>query len=131
MKYWELEGRQAATDMAVLEQLSDAIMGAVTELERDIQTLESRSVEAATTDRDYRRLKSNEYLKTEGTVAEREAKLGPHVQDARFRAKLAEDLRVAALEAIRSRRAKLSALQTLANARKAEIDLVRGPQVGP
>lgn len=107
------------------EQLAELILATLDELQRDVQTLESRCVEAATTDRDYRSRKSVEYLATEGTVAEREAKVLLEVGDLRFRAHLAESMRVAAIEAVRTRRAKLSALQSLVKASIVDWELAK------
>ena len=113
-----------APGVVTLSGLAEMIFATISELESDVRTLETRSREAATTDRDYRRERSVAYLMAKGTIPEREATVAKATDELRFRSQLAEDLKVAALEAVRSRRAKLSALQTLANSLKAEMDLV-------
>ena len=83
---------------------------------------------AAEADRDYRCAKAKAYLKAFGTVAALEAQAAVEISQLRFEAKLAEDLELSALEAVRSRRSQLSATQSLANAVRAEAELAR---VGP
>lgn len=104
-----------------LGELAALIVDTIGEMEADIAVLEERSVAAATADRGYRQNRATAYLATSGTVGERESSVEQLTADLRHAAKLAEDLKVAALEAVRCRRAKLSALQTLANAMRAEI----------
>lgn len=106
-------------------RLNELILDAIQGLQLDIVTLEERSVDAADADRDYRQVKATAYLKTKGTVSEREALVESATRDPRHRAKLADDMKVAALEAVRCRRATLSALQTLANSVKTEWDATR------
>jgi hypothetical protein len=66
------------------------------------------------------------YLETEsGTVAEREAHVYALVGDFRRTRDLADGQKLAALEAVRSRRAQLSAVQSILSAYRAEAELAR------
>lgn len=115
----------ASSPVVTPEALSELILATVAEMQEDVATLELRAHEAAGAERAYRQSRATAYLATEGQVAEREAKADQVVAELRYAAKLAEDLKVAALEAVRCRRAKLSALQTLASSMRAELELTR------
>lgn len=66
----------------------------------------------------------------DGTVPEREAWVNQRTADERRTRDKAEATRVAALEALRSRRTQLSALQTVANAYREDAAFSRtGPQL--
>jgi hypothetical protein len=84
-----------------------------------------RVKEAAEADRTYRLAKSTSILATAGTVQEREARMDKATADERFLAQLASGLETSALEAIRSKRQIMSALQSLAAAQRAEAELAR------
>lgn len=88
---------------------------------------------AAEAERDYRKLQGEAILRAPaGTVLERDAWLKAHCADARFTRDLADGMRQAALEAVRSRRAQLSLLQTFLAGEREEMALARtGPEVGP
>ena len=83
------------------------------------------AVAYAEAEHDYRRAKAEAYLTTVGTVAEREAQTYGLVGDARRARDLADGARLAALEAVRSRRTQLSALQSLLAAHRSETELAR------
>jgi len=86
----------------------------------------------ATAENTYRKAKAAAYLEADGPVAERQAKVDTKCEKERYHAHLSEGLRVSALESVRSRRAQLTAIQTLINATKSELDLARsGPELGP
>lgn len=78
----------------------------------------------------YRKAKARAWVEfAGGTVAEREAKVNGATAALRKQRDLAEGMKRAALEAVRSRRAQLSALQTLANAEREEAAFARtGPE---
>jgi hypothetical protein len=98
-------------------------------LDRGVQALREASVEYAEAEHTYRMHKSKAYLTTEGTVGEREAQVYGMVGDDRRRRDLADGARMAALEAVRSRRTQLSAIQSLLAAHKSEADFARtGPR---
>lgn len=77
----------------------------------------------------YRAAKATAWITApEGTVPEREAWVQGQTRTERAARDLAEGMRQAALEAVRSRRAQLSAIQSLLNAERAEAELARtGP----
>jgi hypothetical protein len=88
--------------------------------------------EAAEAERKYRHARQVAYLRADGTVDEKKAAVDDRTADLRFERDVAEGLRQTALEAIRSRRAQISLLQSVANAYKAEADFARtGPDLEP
>jgi hypothetical protein len=111
--------QDATDDMRRLFDLIDAGLKAV----RD-QATEFAEAEAA-----YRKAKAQAWLAAPaGTVPEREAFVNGNTADQRQRRDLADGMRQAALEAVRSRRGQVSALQSLLNAQRAEAEFVRtGP----
>ncbi|HEY7821420.1 MAG TPA: hypothetical protein VIG24_01230 [Acidimicrobiia bacterium] len=95
-------------------------------LDKGVTALRDAAVAYAHAEHEYRERKAMAYLETEsGTVAEREAHTYALVGAFRRDRDLADAARLAALEAIRSRRAQLSAIQSLINAYKAEAELTR------
>lgn len=107
---------EANSEMRRLAQLLDDALGF---LKR--QTREYAEAEAA-----YRKLKAEAWLTVPaGTVPEREAHVNGATADTRLKRDLADGMRTAALEAVRSRRAQLSALQTLLNAHQEEAKFSR------
>ena len=97
-------------------------------LDRGVTALRESAVAYAEAEHAYRRGKAEAYLSTVGTVAEREAQAYGVVGDLRRDRDLADAARLAALEAVRSRRTQLSALQSLLAAHRSEADFAR---VGP
>ena len=113
------------------EDMAAHIYSAAEELERGQSLLERAVKEYAESERLYKMGRSTAYVATSGTVAEREAATDQSVSTLRYEAHLKEGMKVAALEAVRNRRAVLSALQTLANLSKSEADFARtGPNYG-
>jgi hypothetical protein len=109
-------------------ELNRQILDAARELTAAQEALSEMAHQSASTDREWRMARARAYATTEGTVAERDAAVERETGELRYGAKLREDLRVAALENVRSRRAILSAFQTVANLSKAELDFARtGP----
>jgi hypothetical protein len=95
-------------------------------LDKGVMALRDAAVAYAEAEHEYRSRNAMAYLETEsGTVAEREAHVYALVGDFRRRRDLADGQKVAALEAVRSRRAQLSALQSLIAAHRAEVELAR------
>jgi len=95
-------------------------------LDRGVMALRDAAVAYAEAEHKYREAKAMAYLETEsGTVAEREAHAYAAVGEHRRDRDLADAARLAALEAVRSRRAQLSALQTLISGHRAEAELAR------
>jgi hypothetical protein len=95
-------------------------------LDKGVAALRQAGVDYAEAEHAYRSAKAMAYLETEsGTVAEREAHVYALVGElARIR-DLADGQKVAALEAVRSRRAQLSAIQSVLAAYRAESELAR------
>lgn len=81
----------------------------------------------------YRIAKAKAWAKAPaGTVPEREAWVNAETADERRDRDLSESMRTAAWEALRARRAQLSALQSIMSAFKSEADLAKyGPAVTP
>ncbi len=97
-------------------------------IDRGVAALRQASVDFAKAEHAYRLAKAVAYLETEGTVAEREALIYGSVGHLRHARDLADGERLAALEAVRSRRTQLSALQSLLAAHRSEADFARtGP----
>jgi hypothetical protein len=99
-------------------------------LDKGVMALRDASFAYAEAEHAYRSRKAMAYLETEsGTVAEREAHVYAIMGDLRLRRDLADGERLAALEAVRSRRTQLSAVQSLLAAHKSEADFARtGPR---
>jgi predicted alpha/beta-hydrolase family hydrolase len=101
-------------------------------IDKGVAELTKTSVEVAHAEHDYRLARAMAWPKTEGTAKEREDQVQAITAPERLQRDLAEGRRVAALEALRSRRAQLSALQSVANAERAEAEFARtGPRMTP
>lgn len=77
----------------------------------------------ATSEDTYRLAKANAYLAATGTVQERQARVDKATSVERKEAHLAESLKKAAEFAIRNAQIQLSALQTVANAVRSEVEM--------
>jgi len=109
-----------------LEGLSAEAVRLSALIDKGVTALRDAAVAYAEAEHEYRERQAMAYLETEqGTVAEREAHVYAVVGDWRRRRDLADGQKLAALEAVRSRRAQLSALQTLIAAHRAEAELAR------
>jgi hypothetical protein len=98
-------------------------------IDKGVAALRDAAFAYAQAEHDYRRAKAEAYLATVGTVAEREAQAYGVVGDLRRGRDMADAGRLAALEAVRSRRTQLSALQSLLAAHRSEADFARtGPR---
>ena len=99
-------------------------------IDNGVQALRKTSQDLANAEHDYRLARALAWPKTEGTAKQREDQVNSLTAGERLERDLAEGQRVAALEALRSRRAQLSALQSVANAERAEAEFTRtGPGV--
>lgn len=94
--------------------------------------LRKLSQESSEAENEYRKAKSQAWLEApEGTVPEREAWVNGITADARQRRDLADGMRQAALEAVRSRRQQISVLQSVLAAHKSEAEFANyGPDRG-
>lgn len=110
---------EIAEDMARLSRL----------LDQGLAALRDQARELAEAEKDYRHAKAQAWLVApEGTVPEREAWVNGQTADLRYRRDLADGLRSAALEAVRSRRAQVSAKQSELAAYRAEAEFaMTGP----
>jgi hypothetical protein len=108
---------------AEMERLSSLI-------DRGIAALTEHAREMALAEHDYRKAKAIAWTQAPpGTVPVREAWVEAETAEARLRLDMAEGMRLAALESVRSRRQQLSALQSLLAATKSEMDFARtGPR---
>lgn len=98
-------------------------------IDEGIRALSQYAHEVAQAEHDYRKAKAIAWQTAPaGTVPMREAWVDAETAEQRQRLDLAEGSRSAALEAVRSRRQQLSAIQSLLAAHKAEADFARtGP----
>jgi len=127
-------GDAAVSDMNfdTYQGLASAFVQAKRDLETAQHELEVAAHVAATKERDYRLHRSLAFTRAvvqvggRDSVAAREYEVDKEAADERYEAKLSEDLRVAALEKVRSCRAMFTAIQTLANAWREEIAFARG-----
>lgn len=106
----------------------------LTRLSRRLDEVQADLVKAvheeARAEHEFRKARAHAYLATSGTVGEREASVDKSTADERYQAHLAAGLAKAQLEAVRSLRGQLSALQTMAGAVREELYLTRtGAQV--
>ena len=111
------------TDLAALASEAWRLSGL---LDRGVMALRDAAIAYAEAEHEYRAAKAMAYLETEsGTVAEREAHVYAIMGERRLARDLADGQKLAAVEAVRSRRAQLSALQSLIAAHRAESELAR------
>lgn len=94
-------------------------------LDAALAFLRDQTVEYAESEDVYRMARAKAYLEASGTVDERKATADLATSVERRRAHLADGMRQAAIEAVRSRRAQISALQSLLNAHRAEAEFTR------
>jgi hypothetical protein len=93
-------------------------------IDKGVEALHSAGVDLAETENAYRLKKAKAWMTAEGTLSrEREAHVDAIVADLRLARDLADNKRSAALEALRSRRTQLSALQSVLAAARSEMEL--------
>lgn len=99
-------------------------------IDQGVQALVDASRDAAEKESTYREAKGKAWITApEGTVPEREAWVNEATAKQRYARDLADGMRMAALEALRSRRQQLSFCQTVVNAHKEDEAFHRtGPQ---
>ncbi len=99
-------------------------------LDEGIKALHKAATDESHAEHAYRAAKARAWVSCPpGTVPEREAAVNDQVKDERLRRDLAAAVRQSALEALRSRRVQVSALQSVLNAMRAEAEFARtGPQ---
>ena len=95
-------------------------------LDQGLAYLREQTKEWAQAEHDYRLLRSECWVTApEGTVAEREAWVDGRTAKARYRRDLADGMRRAALEAVKSRQTQISSLQSLLKAHQAEAEIAK------
>lgn len=94
-------------------------------LEDGLDELRERAEALATAENEYRKNRALAWPMTSGTAKEREDEVNSISADARKDRDLADYMRTAALEAVRSRRTQISALQTMLNAHQEEAKFAR------
>lgn len=98
-------------------------------LDKGLDFLRDQAVVLAQAEHDYRLHRAEAWGATKGTAKEREDAVNALTAASRKERDTAEHLRQAAIESVRSRRAQISALQSLLNAHKAEADMASyGPR---
>ena len=102
-------------------------------IDEGVRELAVQSKQVAEAEREYRKGKALAWVQhREGTAGERAATVDGVTADLRFARDLADANRVTALEALRSRRAQLSMLQSILAADRAELEHAKfGPEVSP
>jgi hypothetical protein len=109
--------------------LSDMITEArrlSTLIDRGVEALRSSAQDLAEAENEYRKARAAAWVAAEGSLArEIEANVDALTADLRMRRDIAEGQRQAALEALRSRRTQLSALQSILAASRSEMELAR------
>lgn len=94
-------------------------------LDEALSYLRQMASEYAVAEDKYRMAKATSYLEAAGTVDARRAQVDLATSTERVAAHIAEGMKQAALEAVRSRRQQLSALQSLLSAHRAEAEFAR------
>lgn len=101
-------------------------------IDEGVKALTRTAAESAEAERVYRLERAKAWATTSGTAREREDAVNAATADQRYARDLAEAGRQAALEALRSRRQQLSAVQSIAAAFRSEAELGRyGSQEHP
>jgi hypothetical protein len=121
-------------------ELFEKAMHFSTLIDQGIAAMREHAEAYAQAEANYRKAKSEAWIRCpnddtgvkagerEWTAARREAWVDAQCADLRYKRDLAEAMKQSALEAVRSRRAQLSALQTFVNAERAEAEFARtGP----
>jgi hypothetical protein len=116
----------AAGIAVTLPELADEMQRLSGLLDKALTALRNQAHEYASKEQEYRKAKAAAWLTVaQGTVPEREAAVNAATADERYQRDLADGMRQAALEAVRSRRTQISALQSLLAGHRAEAEFVR------
>ena len=99
-------------------------------IDEGVRHLNASAIESADAEWAYRLARAKAWHDTDGTAKQREDAVNAATADERRVRDLAEAGRQASLEALRSRRQQLSAVQTLVSALKSELEhSTYGPEV--
>jgi hypothetical protein len=100
-------------------------------LDKGITSLRENAVQLADAEHSYRLAVAKAWMASgDGTVQARKAQVDADTADLRRVRDIAEGMRVASLEAVRSRRAQLSALQSVAASMRADLEMHTYNQTG-
>lgn len=117
------------TDLSTMPDLISEAMRLSRLIDKGVDALRRAASDAATAEHVYRKAKAAAWatVRSEGdrTAAHMQAEVEFRTADQRLERDLAEGERQAALEALRSRRQQLSAVQSLAAAHRAEAEHAR------
>ena len=109
--------------MYTLNELMTEARRLSTKIDEGVQTLAKSATTLAEAERQYRQEKARLWVETEATTAaERTVLVDGHSANLRYDRDIAAGLERAALEALRSRRQQLSAIQSILAAHKAEAE---------
>ncbi len=115
--------------MITLEDMSSEMKRLSDSIDKALGSLHQQAKQLADAEHAYRKAIAVAWLEVrradEGTAADKDAQVKSMTADLRQTRDLADGLRVAALEAIRSRRTQVSALQSLMNAHRAEAEIAK------
>lgn len=117
--------------MNVLDEYADEFARLSALLEAGLTTLKAAAGAYATAEADYRKAKAAAWLVVpSGTVPEREAWVNGKTAAERRQRDYHDSMRQVALESVRSRRAQISALQSILAGHRAEAEFARtGPEL--
>lgn len=111
------------TPLQVLSQEARRLSGLI---DKGVIALHEAAQSVAHAEHAYRQAKAKAWLEAEGDLArEREAAVDALTADLRLARDLSEGARQAAIEALRSRRQQLSALQSILHATRSEMEMAR------
>jgi hypothetical protein len=109
--------------MYTLNELMTEARRLSVKIDEGVQALAKAATESAEAERQYRKEKARQWTKTTGgTAQERAAIVDANSADLRYVRDVSSGIEKAALEALRSRRQQLSALQSILAAHKAEAE---------
>lgn len=112
-----------------LHNLNEDLQSTSKELLSECDELATLARDAANKENSYRMAKATAYIKSEGTVDARKAQVDLITEKERLASHIADGVLDASRERVRSLRAVLSALQTIAGGYKAEAEFSRtGPR---
>lgn len=108
-----------------IEEMTEEMLRLSRLIDDGVAMLVRSAREYATAEDEYRLARATAFLAAGGSVGERNATADQKTSKERRAAHLAEGMKQAALEAIRARRAQLSALQSLLASHRAEAEFAR------
>lgn len=112
-----------------LQNLTADLQSTSKELLSECDALAKAAKDYATKENAYRMAKATAYISSEGTVDARKAQVDKITERERLESHIAEGILDSTRERVRSLRAVLSALQTIAGGYKAEADFYKtGPK---